>query len=149
MTVAQSIAAAPNLTTWAAAVMSADLTSTLAGPGPVTVFAPTDRAFARLAPATVTALLKPENKPALIKLVKLHFVSGTLSSGELTRRIAAGGGRATLFSMAGEPLVLTLTRTVITLTDSGGNRSYLETADQRRANGVLHIVNGVLVPQLG
>ena len=147
-TIAANLAAAPPLATLGRAVAAADLAATLAGAGPYTLFAPTDEAFGRLAPGTVDALLKPENKGALVKLVTLHLVVGRLSSADLVRAIAAGGGHATLTSVAGEPLVLTLTGSVVTLTDGGGNRSYVEIADVRERNGVIHVVNGVLVPRL-
>lgn len=147
-TIAATIALAPNLSTLVRAVDAAGRSGSLAGDDQLTLFAPTDEAFGRLAPGTVDALLKPENNAALVKLVTLHLVEGRLSSAELVRRIAAGGGRATLTSVAGEPLTLTLTGSVVTLTDAGGNRSYVEVADVRERNGVIHVVNGVLVPRL-
>ena len=147
-TIAANLAAAPTLSTFVRAAAGAGQTATLDAAGDYTVFAPTDEAFGRLAPGTVDALLKPENRAALSKLVTLHIVAGRLSSAALVRRITAGGGRATLTSVAGEPLLLTLTGSVVTLTDSGGNKSYVEVADVRESNGVIHVVNGVLVPRL-
>lgn len=147
-TLAADIAAVPTLSVLNRAAAAAELSATLAGPGPVTLFAPTDEAFGRLAPGTVDALLKPENRAALGKLINLHIVPGRLTSTELIRRVTAGGGRATLTSAAGEMLTVTMTGAIVTLTDAGGNRSYLETADVRGTNGVMHVVNGVLVPRL-
>lgn len=147
-TIADNAAAAPNLSTLVGAVAAAGLTATLKGPGPLTVFAPTNEAFGRLAPGTVDALLKPENKASLTKVLTYHIVPGTLSGAELIRRIAAGGGRATLTSVEGEALTLSMTGAIVTLTDSGGNKSYIETADVRQSNGVVHVVNGVLIPRL-
>ena len=147
-TVADAVATRPALTQLARAVAAADLAGALAGPGPLTVFAPTDEAFGRLAPATVAALFRPENKAALTKLVRLHVVAGAWSGSELARRVAAGGGQATLTSLAGEPLALSLTDTAITLTDSLGDKSYVEVADLNQANGVVHVVNGVLIPRI-
>ena len=109
---------------------------------------PTDEAFGRLAPGTVDALLKPENRATLTRLIGLHVVATRLSTAELVRRIAGGGGRATLTSVTDEPLTLSLTGSVVTLTDGGGNRSYVEVADVRQRDGVIQVVNGVLVPRL-
>ena len=147
-TLALGLAAAPNLATLQRAVVAADLARTLAGPGPLTLFAPTDEAFSRLAPGTAEALLKPENRASLARLLQLHLVAGRISSAELLRRIQAGGGRTELTSVAGEPLSVTLTGSVVTLTDRGGNKSYVETADVRQTNGTMHVVNGVLVPRI-
>jgi len=76
------------------------------------------------------------------------MVPGTVGVAELQRRIAAGNGTATLMTVQGEPLTVTMTQSVITLTDAGGNKSYVEAGDLAQANGVVHIVNGVLVPKL-
>lgn len=146
--IAQNAATAPTLSTLVSAVNAAGLTTRLSGPGPFTVFAPTNEAFGRLAPGTVDKLLQPENRDALTKLVTFHVVAGALSGAELMRRIAAGGGRTSLTSVEGEPLTLTMTGNIVTLTDSGGNKSYVEIADVRQANGVVHVVNGVLIPRL-
>lgn len=147
-TIAANVATAPTLSTLVRAAQTAGLIDTLSGPGPLTLFAPTDEAFGRLAPGTVDALLKPENRASLTRLLQLHLVAGRLTSAELVRRVTAGGGGATLTTLAGDPLTVGLTGSVVTLTDSGGNRSYVETADVRQANGVVHVVNGVLVPRL-
>jgi uncharacterized surface protein with fasciclin (FAS1) repeats len=148
-TIVANAATAPNLKTLVAAVQAAGLSATLASPGPFTVFAPTDTAFARLAPGTVDSLLKPANKPSLVKLLTYHVVPGALSSSDLAQRVVAGGGTATLTTVEGEPLTVTMQGNVITLTDVNGNKSYVETADVRQSNGMVHVVNGVLVPKLG
>ena len=145
---AAALAASPTLATLNRAVLAAGLGGTLGQPGAVTLFAPTEEAFARLAPGTAEALLKPENRASLTKLLRLHLVPGRLSSAELVRRVQAGGGRATLTTVAGETLNLSLTGSVVTLADGGGNKSYVETADVRQSNGLLHVVNGVLVPRI-
>jgi len=147
-TIVENAAAAPNLTTLVTAVKAADLAATLSGAGPFTVFAPTNDAFGRLAPGTVDDLLKPENKPALVKLLTYHVVPGALGSAQLMQLVAAGGGTATLTTVAGQPLTVTMAGSIVTLTDVGGNKSYIEVADVRQANGVVHVVNGVLVPKL-
>ncbi len=147
-TIATGIATAPTLATLSRAVTAANLALTLAGPGPFTLFAPTDEAWGRLAPGTVETLLKPENRASLVRMLDLHLVAGTLGGAELMRRIQAGSGRATLPTLEGEPLLLTMTGNIVTLTDGGGNKSYVEVSDVRAANGVIHVVNGVLVPRL-
>ncbi|HVJ00087.1 MAG TPA: fasciclin domain-containing protein [Sphingomonas sp.] len=140
--------AAPPLATFARAIDAAGLADTLAAPGPVTVFAPTDAAFGRLAPGTLDELLRPENKPALVKLVTYHVVPGRLTIADLEAKIAAGGGTATLTTVEGEPLTLGLVNQVIALTDVAGNKSYVETGDIREANGMMHVVNGIMIPTI-
>lgn len=145
---AAGVAANPKLATFARAMTAAGLAQTLAGPGPYTLFAPTEEAFARMAPGTASALLKPANRDALAKLVQLHLVAGRLTPAQLAARVKAGGGRASLSTVAGEVLALGVTDGVLSLTDRGGNKSYIEVSDAAFANGVLHVVNGVLVPRL-
>ena len=147
-TIVANASAAPTLTTLVAAVTAADLVATLSGPGPFTVFAPTNDAFARLAPGTVDKLLLPQNRASLVKFLTYHVVPGTITSADLIARIAAGGGTATLVTIEGEPLKATMTGSVITLTSVTGNQSYIEIADVRQSNGMVHVVNGVLVPTL-
>jgi uncharacterized surface protein with fasciclin (FAS1) repeats len=139
-------AVAPNLTTLVAAARAADLISTLSGPGPYTVFAPTNEAFGRLAPGTIDNLLKPANKTALAKVLTYHVVPGRITLDDLAQRIKAGGGAATLITVEGEPITVTHPGGVFLLTDVNGNRSYIETPDLRQSNGIIHVVNGVLVP---
>ncbi|WP_267380395.1 MULTISPECIES: fasciclin domain-containing protein [unclassified Sphingomonas] len=145
-TVVQNASAAPNLTTLVAAVKAAGLVPTLSGPGPFTVFAPTNDAFGHLAPGTVDNLLKPENKPTLVKVLTYHVVPGTITSAQLKQMVTAGGGTAKLTTVEGEPLTVTLVNNIVTLTDVHGNKSYVETADVKQANGVVHVVNGVVLP---
>lgn len=144
---AANLAGAPVLSTLTRLANASGLADALAT-GPVTLFAPTDEAFGRLAPGTVEALSKPDNRAALGKLVSLHLVAGRLSSVDLVRKITAARGRATLTTIGGESLSLSLTGNVVTLADAGGNRSFVETADVRARNGIMHVVNGVLVPRL-
>lgn len=146
--IVDDLGALPGLSGFVRALAAAGLADTLRAAGPFTVFAPTDAAFGRLQPGTVEALMKPENRAALTRLVGLHIVAERLSGVELMRRIAGGGGRTTLTTVAGELLTVTMTGGIVTLTDAGGNRSYVETADVRAANGVIHVVNGLLVPRL-
>ena len=148
-TIVENASAAPNLTTLVTAVKQAGLVDTLSGPGPFTVFAPTNDAFGRLAAGTVDTLMKPENKASLVKVLTYHVVPGNLSLEQLKAQITAGGGTATLTTVEGEPLKITMEGAAIVLTDINGNKSYVQTPDVKQSNGVVHVVNGVLVPKLG
>lgn len=146
-TVVQNASAAPNLTTLVAAVKAADLVGTLSGPGPFTVFAPTNDAFNRLPAGVLDSLLKPESKGTLQKVLSYHVVPRSLSSAELLSLISAGNGRATLQTVAGEQLVLTMgPNNSIKIDGMNGSEGYVTTADVRQSNGVVHVINGVLVP---
>jgi len=148
-TIVANASAAPNLSTLVKAITAADLTATLSGPGPYTVFAPTNDAFTRLPPDTLAQLLKPENKALLAKVLTYHVVPGTIDFAQLKAQIAAGNGTATLTTVAGQPLKVTITgNNVVTLTSVNGNVSYLETPDVHQSNGIVHVVNGVLLPKL-
>ncbi|MDQ1230939.1 fasciclin domain-containing protein [Sphingomonas sp. SORGH_AS_0879] len=147
-TILDNAAATPSLSSLVAAVRASGLATTLAGPGPYTLFAPSNEAFGRLAPGVQEQLLQPANRDSLVRLLRFHMLPGTVGVAELQRRIAAGGGTATIMTVQGEPLTVTMTQSVITLTDAGGNKSYIEAGDLAQANGVIHIVNGVLVPKL-
>ena len=147
-TIVANASAAPNLTKLVAAVKAAGLVQTLSGPGPFTVFAPTDDAFGRLAPGTLDTLMKPANKATLAKVLTYHVVPGKLTLADLQAKVQAGGGTATLTTVAGQPLTVTYANNVMTLTDPSGNKSYVETPDVQQSNGVVHVVNGVLVPKL-
>lgn len=148
-TIVENASAAPNLTTLVAAVKAAGLVETLSGPGPFTVFAPTNDAFARLAPGTVDTLLKPENKASLVKVLTYHVVPGNVGAAQLKTMIASGGGMATLTTVEGSTLTARMEGEAISLTDVNGTKSYIETPDVRQSNGVVHVVNGVVVPKLG
>lgn len=148
-TIVENASAASNLTTLVSAVKAADLVETLSGPGPFTVFAPDNDAFSRLAPGTLDTLLKPENKPTLAKVLKYHVVPGNLDSTALKSQITAGGGTAKLTTAAGDTLTVTQENNVFTLTDGNGNKAYVAQPDVKQSNGVVHVVNGVVVPNLG
>jgi uncharacterized surface protein with fasciclin (FAS1) repeats len=147
-TIAQSIAVTPGLRILAAQLRAAELDQLLGGDGPYTLFAPTDAAFTRLAPSISSELLAPQNRSALVALLRYHVVPGVLSIQQLTALMRAGGGRATLTTLGGQPLTVTMTGDVVTLTSATGNRSYVEAADVAQINGVIHVVNGVLIPNL-
>ena len=134
-------------TTLVAAVKAAGLVETLSGPGPFTVFAPTNEAFAMLPPGTVPTLLKPENKAMLTKVLTYHVVSGRMDSKALMAAIEAGGGKAVLTTVAGAPLTATMGGPgTIILTDAKGGTSTVTIADVYQSNGVIHVVDHVLLP---
>jgi len=133
-------------TTLVAAVKAAGLVDTLKGPGPFTVFAPVNSAFAALPAGTVDTLLKPENKPALTKVLTFHVVPGKLDAAELMKRVKAGGGKAMLKTVEGESLTVTVIGGVVTVTDSKGDMAHVTTADVYQSNGVIHVVDKVLLP---
>ena len=133
-------------TTLVAAVKAAGLVDTLKGAGPFTVFAPTNAAFAALPAGTVDTLLKPENKATLSKILTYHVVSGRLDSAALAALIRAGGGSATLTTVQGEPLKVGMQGDRVVLTDTKGNTSTVTTADVNQKNGVIHVVDSVLMP---
>jgi uncharacterized surface protein with fasciclin (FAS1) repeats len=145
-TVVENASAAPNLTTLVAAVKAADLAGTLSGPGPFTVFAPTNDAFAKLPAGTVDTLLKPENKAQLTSVLTYHVVPGTMTAKDLAKAIKAGGGKATLTTVQGETLTASMMGKRIMLTDAKGGMAHVTTADVRQSNGVVHVVDTVLMP---
>ena len=144
--VVQNASTAPNLTTLVAAVKAAGLVDTLSGPGPFTVFAPTNDAFAKLPAGTVDTLVMPENKPTLVKILTYHVVSGKINSKELEKMIKKGGGTATLTTVQGEPLMAKMDGKNIVLTDAKGGTSTITTADVYQSNGVAHVIDTVLMP---
>lgn len=148
-TIVANASTAPNLTTLVAAVKAAGLDATLSGPGPFTVFAPTNEAFSRLAPGTVDTLLKPANKPSLVKVLTYHVVPGAVTLEQLKAQIAAGGGKAMLTTVEGSQLTAAMEGNAISIADVSGNKSYIEVPDVRQSNGIVHVVNGVVVPKLG
>ena len=134
-------------TTLVAAVKAAGLVETLKGPGPFTVFAPTNAAFAALPAGTVDTLLKPENKPALTKVLTYHVVAGKVDAAALSKAIAAGGGKATLKTVSGGTLTATSSGGSVMVTDEGGGVAKVTIADVFQSNGVIHVVDKVLLPK--
>ena len=134
-------------TTLVAAVKAAGLVDTLKGPGPFTVFAPVNAAFAALPAGTVDTLLKPENKPTLVKVLTFHVVPGRLNAAALQKMIADHEGAATLRTVEGEVLTATVIAGVLTVTDSKGDMAHVTTPDVIQSNGVIHVVDRVLLPK--
>jgi uncharacterized surface protein with fasciclin (FAS1) repeats len=134
-------------TTLVAAVKAAGLVDTLQGPGPFTVFAPTNMAFQKLPAGTVDTLLKPENKATLTKVLTYHVVAGRLSSVDLKKQIKAGNGTATLKTVSGATLWAMLQGNDIVLKDEMGTMSRITQANVFQSNGVIHVVDTVVQPK--
>ena len=134
-------------TTLVAAVKAAGLVDTLTSKGPFTVFAPTNAAFDMLPAGTVEMLLKPENKATLTKVLTYHVVPGRLSAADLGRQITAGGGRAMLKTASGGTLVASMSGSSVLITDDGGASARVTIADVNQSNGVIHVVDKVLLPK--
>ena len=133
-------------TTLVAAVKAGGLVDTLQGSGPFTVFAPTNTAFAALPAGTVDTLLKPENKDALDKILTYHVVPGRLDSRMLDQQITMGGGKAVLKTVQGEPLTVQGSGRNLTVTDEKGGTARITIADVYQSNGVIQVVDKVLLP---
>jgi uncharacterized surface protein with fasciclin (FAS1) repeats len=133
-------------TTLVAAVKAAGLVETLAGPGPFTVFAPVNNAFAKLPGGTVETLLLPENKAALARVLTYHVVSGNLDSRTIAKAIKDGNGKAELKTVAGAKLWAWMDGPKLVLMDEKGGRSLVTIADVRQSNGVIHVIDSVLLP---
>jgi uncharacterized surface protein with fasciclin (FAS1) repeats len=134
-------------TTLVAAVKAAGLVDTLSGKGPFTVFAPTNAAFGKLPSGTVKMLVKPENKGTLTNVLTYHVVPGKLTAAVIGARIKAGKGRATLTTVQGETLTAAMNGNALTLTDSKGEKSNVRIANVMQSNGVIHVVDTVLMPR--
>jgi uncharacterized surface protein with fasciclin (FAS1) repeats len=133
-------------TTLVAAVKAGGLVDTLEGPGPFTVFAPTNEAFDKLPAGTVDTLLKPENKDTLVKVLTYHVVPGRISSKDIKKMIKDGKGKATMKTVQGEDLTATIVADKIVLTDAKGGTSTVTIADVFQSNGVIDVVDTVLMP---
>ncbi len=133
-------------TTLVAAVKAAGLVDTLEGPGPFTVFAPTNEAFAALPAGTVDTLLKPENKDKLASILKYHVVSGDYDSKKLLQMIKDGDGKAQLKTVEGDKLTFMTNGSGITVTDDKDDTADITIADVKQSNGEIHVIDKVLMP---
>jgi uncharacterized surface protein with fasciclin (FAS1) repeats len=134
-------------TTLVAAVKAAGLVGTLEGPGPFTVFAPTNEAFAKLPPGTVDNLLKPEGKPTLVKVLTYHVVPGRMTAVNLMKAVKDGEGVAKLKTVAGDDIwVKQAGPGKLTITDSKGDVAMVTIPDVLQSNGVIHVIDTVLLP---
>src|SRR5580698_7058503 len=133
-------------TTPVSAVKAGGLVDTLEGKGPFTVFAPTNEAFAKLPPGTVDTLLKPENKDQLTKILTYHVVAGKVTAKDLMKQIKEGGGKAQLKTVEGGTLTASSSDGKIMLTDEKGGMATVTIANVYQSNGVIHVVDAVLMP---
>jgi uncharacterized surface protein with fasciclin (FAS1) repeats len=145
-TIVQNASAAHNLTTLVTAVKAADLADTLSGAGPFTVFAPTNMAFKKLPDGTVTTLLEPENKAKLASVLTYHVVPGKLDAKDLMADVNKGGGKAMLKTVQGEELTVTARNGHVMIADASGHMAEVIIADVEQSNGVVHVINRVLLP---
>lgn len=132
--------------TLVAAVKAAGLVETLQSAGPFTVFAPTDAAFAKLPAGTVENLVKPENKEMLTKILTYHVLPGKYSAKQVWAAVKAGNGKAMMKTVAGEDLTFWTKGNDLYVTDAKGNKAKVTIADVNQSNGVIHVIDTVLLP---
>ena len=145
--IAENASNAPNLTTLVAAAKAAGLVDTLAGEGPFTVFAPTNEAFEALPEGTVETLLKPENKDQLTKVLLSHVVPAKATSEAAMGMISDDGGRHNVTTASGDTITLGIDGDSIIVFDESGNAATVTTADVMQSNGVVHVIDKVLLPK--
>jgi uncharacterized surface protein with fasciclin (FAS1) repeats len=133
-------------TTLVAAVKAAGLVDTLSGPGPFTVFAPTNEAFAKLPAGTVDTLVMPQNKAQLTSILTYHVVPGTITAADIEANAMAHDGTATYTTVQGEPLMFQKSGSGWVAIDAKGGRANITVANVMQSNGVIHVVDGVLMP---
>ncbi len=134
-------------TTLVAAVKAADLVATLKSKGPFTVFAPTNSAFDKLPAGTVESLVKPDNKAMLTKILTYHVLAGKFDSRAIAKRIRAGGGSASFKTVSGNTLRARMNGKSLELRDEKGGTSTVSIANVYQSNGVIHVVDTVLLPK--
>lgn len=135
-------------TTLVAAVKAAGLVETLSGPGPFTVFAPTNAAFDKLPKGTVDNLLKPENKSKLTGVLTYHVLAGKFNAKDVMAAIKKGGGKATMKTVAGGDLSFSMRGDKLMVSDASGGMAMVMIADVNQSNGVIHVVDSVLLPKM-
>ncbi|WP_179347726.1 fasciclin domain-containing protein [Winogradskyella pacifica] len=133
-------------TTLVAAVKAADLVETLQGDGPFTVFAPTNAAFDKLPEGTVATLLKPENKGKLQSILTYHVLAGNFSGKDIMKAIKKGGGKATFKTVNGAMITAMMDGKALMLKDTAGNTTMVTIADVNQSNGVIHVIDTVVLP---
>ncbi|MGE3644503.1 MAG: fasciclin domain-containing protein [Beijerinckiaceae bacterium] len=147
-TIVENASKAKNLTTLVAAVKAAGLAETLMGSGPYTVFAPTNAAFAKLPKGTVQTLLKPENKEKLRAILLYHVVPAKATSSAAMKMVKDDGGAHPAKTAQGEQITLKTKGKSLTVTDATGKVATVTTADVMQSNGVVHVINRVLMPKM-
>jgi uncharacterized surface protein with fasciclin (FAS1) repeats len=145
-TIVQNALNSDDHTTLVAAVKAAGLVDTLEGPGPFTVFAPTNEAFAKLPAGTVDTLLMADNKATLAKILTYHVVSGRMDSKDIAKAIKASNGKATLATVSGGKLWASMQGKDLILTDEKGGMAKVTVANVYQSNGVIHVIDSVLLP---
>ncbi|UWQ21067.1 fasciclin domain-containing protein [Jannaschia sp. W003] len=146
-TIVENAVNSPINTTLVAAVQAADLVDTLSGPGPFTVFAPTNAAFERIRDADLNDMLKPENKAFLQQVLTCHVVSGEVMADAIAGMIASSGGSHPVETLGGCTLNASRDGNRIMLTDENGRVANVEIADVDQSNGVIHVIDRVLLPK--
>lgn len=146
--IVENASAAGNLSTLVAAVKQADLVGTLEGAGPFTVFAPTNDAFDKVPKDALDTLMKPESKDKLANILKYHVVPGNMDATMITAAIEKGeGGKAVMKTVQGEDLTASLEDGKVVITDAKGGKAIVTTADVKQSNGVVHVIDSVLMPK--
>ncbi|WP_207210330.1 fasciclin domain-containing protein [Lichenibacterium ramalinae] len=145
-TIVENASQAKNLTTLVTAVKAAGLVDTLSGPGPFTVFAPTNAAFDKLPKGTVEKLTQPDMKADLTKILTYHVVAGKIDAAEIMKGIKAGGGSYNMKTVEGGTLTAKMDGDKVALIDAKGGGALVETADVFQSNGVVHVIDSVLMP---
>ena len=140
-------AASKSHTTLVAAIKAADLVATLKGKGPFTVFAPTNDAFSKLPAGTVETLLKPENKAKLAGILTYHVIAGRLNAKAVLAAIKNGNGKAVLTTVAGGKLTAAVVDGKVVITDEKGGKAVVTATDLKATNGVIHVIDAVLLPK--
>jgi uncharacterized surface protein with fasciclin (FAS1) repeats len=135
-----------SLSTLVAAVKAADLVETLSGEGPFTVFAPTNEAFAKLPAGTVETLLEPENKEQLQSILTYHVLATKAPAAAAIKMVQDGGGSASVTTVQGDELTFSLKGDSLMIEDSAGNMATVVAADLMQSNGVVHVIDAVLMP---
>jgi uncharacterized surface protein with fasciclin (FAS1) repeats len=146
-TIVENAIGSKDHTTLVAAVKAADLVDVLSSKGPFTVFAPTNEAFAKLPKGTVETLLKSENKAKLQAVLTYHVVAGNLDSKAVVEAIKNGNGSVTLTTVQGGKIVASLSGKNVILTDENGNKSTITAVDITSSNGVIHVIDTVVLPK--
>ena len=146
--IVQNAANSKDHTTLVAAVKAAGLVDTLSGKGPFTVFAPTNEAFAKLPKGTVENLLKPENKDKLVKILTCHVVAADAMAATVRDMVKADGGKHVIDTVGGCKLTATTKGDKVMLTDEMGNTAHVTIADVKQSNGVIHVIDAVLLPKM-
>ncbi len=145
-TIVSSTEASANHKILLAVVKAADMYQILDGKGPYTVFAPSDRAFEQVPDAQIRTLFRPENQTQLKSFLTMHIIAGNLSAAKILKALCRGAGKAVFTTLRGEELTATMVGLDIVLTDNRGNKARITTADEAQRNGVIHVIDRVLMP---